>query len=170
MEIKTEQKFRTLVEKGVASSASYLGAVSASLDDKTLAEVSLTKNSYVSISQKDLKTDALKAKIAQYKDSEINNYGLVIGYTDYIITATLFTASEKKAEAKGFGANVGGKWYSKSENTSTDRTVVALYTPLKILTPVLKSNSKSSEPLANILAPAIKNSNIQSIKEFNPVE
>lgn len=62
---------------------------------------------------------------------EIENYGLIVQYTDFILTAIVFEEAEKKADAKGYGAKISGKWHNKVDNTDMDRIVVATFFPLK---------------------------------------
>lgn len=160
IDTKAELVFKDLVEKNVAAAADYLGIVSGSLDDKKKAEVTLTRNSYVSLAMTDLKQAELEKKIRAMKPEDLAHYGLVIGYTDYLLTATYFVEAGKKAEAKGFGANVGGKWYNRSEGSTTTRTVVAQYAPLRLVTPVLKSSATSAVSLQSLLDSSIENTDL----------
>lgn len=131
IDIKTELWERKLVEKNLAASASYLSFVSGSLTDKKKAEVTLIKNSVTKAKRSDIDFVSLKTKLDSIPSGEIVNYGLIVQYTDFVLAATLFEEAEKKADAKGYGAKISGKWHNKVDNKDMDRVVVATYFPLK---------------------------------------
>ena len=160
---KTEILFKNLIEKSVANSASYLGFVSGSLTDSAKAEVTLMKNSFTSISSKDIKLKELKDKISKFPNNNISDYGLIIGYTEFILTADIFSEAEKKADATGYGAKIGTKWYNKSNNFSSDKVVVALYSPLSLLLPKVQLNPMDARPLDKVLESDMKNLSLPKI-------
>ncbi|GAA3530901.1 hypothetical protein [Zobellella aerophila] len=131
IDIKTELWEQKLVEKNLAASASYLSFISGSLTDKKKAEVILIKNSVTKAKRSDIDFTSLKTKLDSIPSGEIANYGLIVQYTDFVLTATLFEEAEKKADAKGYGAKISGKWHNKVDNKDMDRVVVATFFPLK---------------------------------------
>lgn len=129
--IKTELWERKLVERNLAASTSYLSFISGSLTDKKKAEVTLIKNTVTRAKRSDIDFASLKNKLDSISSGEIANYGLIVQYTDFVLTATLFEEAERKADAKGYGAKISGKWHNKVDNMDMDRVVVATFFPLK---------------------------------------
>lgn len=166
IESKSEILFKNLIEKNVANSASYLGFVSGSLTDSSKAEITLMKNSFISISSKDIKLKELKDKVSKFPNNEINDYGLIIGYTEFILTADIFSEAAKKADATGYGAKIGTKWYNKSNNFSSDKVVVALYSPLRLLLPKIELNPMDGKSLNKILESDMNRLSLPKIDSF----
>lgn len=144
-DVKPEVQYRELVEKQLAISASYLSFVSASLSDKMKAEVSLIKNSVTKAAPRDIKVAEMKAWANGLPPEQRKNYAIIIAYTEYLWTATLFELAERKAEVAGYGANIGGSWHNKKEGLRLERTVVATVAPL---VPVITEGEKN--PTTNV--------------------
>ncbi len=47
-------------------------------------------------------------------------------YIDFVLTATLFKDFGTDGNVSGYGAKIGGKWYSKFENTLAYHRVIAI--------------------------------------------
>lgn len=165
-EVKTEMLFKDLVENNAALKSSYLGFISGSLDSKKRAEVTLIKNKVTRAKMSDLKADELKKVSASLTPEQRGNFGIIISYTDYLLTASFFTLAEKKAEASGYGANIGGSWYNKAEGLSIERSVVATYAPLRLVSPLLgwPGNTKSIE---EVIQPTLDPAALIKIDKLN---
>ncbi|OZY84531.1 hypothetical protein CBP51_15155 [Cellvibrio mixtus] len=164
IERKTELVYKNLVTKEVAAGASYLTFISTTLNAKTKAEVTITKNAFVGVSANDIDKAALREKISNFSMGELDRYGIIIGYTDYTLLANTFSEIENKTEAGGYGAKIDGKWHNRSENILVERSVVALYSPLKILVPSLAPNS--STPLKDAIKVRLDAAPLPDIKAF----
>jgi hypothetical protein len=76
----------------------------------------------------------------------------LVGYTAYVLSAQYFRSSGADAALSGYGAKIGGTWFSKSENSATEHRIVAVWAPLPF---VIESAAKAvaeSLPTATIKA------------------
>jgi hypothetical protein len=163
-EIKTEMLYRHLIERDIGGSASYLGFVTADLSDNRKAEITLIKNRVRSIKKGDLDIQALNTKIASLRPEDKDRFGIIIAYTDYLFTASFFKAAERKADASGYGAKLGGRWFNKEEGLKIERSVVATFAPLTVIPAVI--SSPSTQPLKEVIRPQLNQLQIPRIDQL----
>ena len=128
--LQGEVVFRHLIENSVAAKASYLDFVSAQLSNSTRAEVSVVKASKASMKNEDLDRARLTAELQKMPAAQRKDLGVIIGYVDFILSATLFRETESKGSASGYGAKIEGKWFNKAENAAAHHRLVAVWAPL----------------------------------------
>src|SRR3989338_294791 len=113
----TELFFKDFIENSVAVNTGWLDFLRAQVNDTVRAEVSVIKTSKVTIKNHDIDEAKLINKVANIPKEDINDYVVIIGYIDFVLTATLFKDFGTDGNVSGYGAKIGGKWYSKFENT-----------------------------------------------------
>lgn len=127
---QAEVVFKNFIENSIAVNAGWLDFLKAQVSDTVRAEVSVIKTSKVTMKNHDINRAKLKKELGKIPKETLNNYGMIIGYIDFVLTAALFKDFGTDGNLSGYGAKIGGKWYSKYENTSAHHRVVAIWSPL----------------------------------------
>jgi hypothetical protein len=84
---QAEIVFKKFIENSVAANVAWLDFVNAKLDNKVRAEVSVTKTARVTVDSSSLD----RQKLAKVPDDAHDDYGVIIGYIDFVLSASLFT-------------------------------------------------------------------------------
>jgi hypothetical protein len=126
----TEVVFKNFVENSLTVSASWLDFLKAQVDDTVRAEVSVVKTSKATIKSEHIARERLIKECGKIPSGERDKYAVIIGYVDFVLTAGLFKNFGTEGSASGYGAKIGGKWYSKHENTAAHHRVIAVWAPL----------------------------------------
>lgn len=127
---QTEVVFRSFIDNGVAVNAQWLEFVKAEVNDNTRAEVSVTKTVKVSIDSQSIDREQLLRQLRNNKIAVPASYGVIIGYVNYALSATYFKNTGASGTVSGYGAKIGGNWYSKSEHSRIQHRIVAVWSPL----------------------------------------
>ena len=127
---QTEVVFRSFVDNGVATNAQWLEFVKTEVNDNTRAEVSVIKTIKVSIDSQSIDREQLLRQLRNNKINSPKNYGVVIGYVNYALSATYFKNTGASGAVSGYGAKIGGNWFSKSEHSRVQHRIVAVWSPL----------------------------------------
>lgn len=161
----SEVVFRDFIEDSVSGSTAFLGFLSGKLNPSIKAEVTVIKVAKVTTSSASTSID--KNKLEKQKaifDSQqeeqrrnlvfspVIDRGIVLGYIDYIVTATLFKKSGVSGSASGYGAMVQGEWYSNAEKTQAQHILVAIWTPLAFVSAKVSDKDPASLEEATTLA------------------
>lgn len=162
---QTDVVFKDLIENSVAANAAWLDFLRAQLNDKVRAELSVIKTSKVTIKQQDVDKQKLTIELQKISKEERADYGLIIGYVNFVLSATLFKEFGGEAAASGYGAKIGGSWFTKFENTSAHHRVIAIWTPLPFVVDQLKQPTPSTGDLETQTSQAIKKGTL-GIKPF----
>ena len=161
---KNEIVFKDFVENSLAASASWLSFISINIVDNVKAEVSIVKSARVTTPLDSIDRGRLIEYVANLPKDERNNYGVVIGYIDYLLSASMFKKVGIDGGATGYGAKIGGSWYSNIGNNSADHRIIAIVSHLPIVmekyTSKVKSNGIEFEILTDI------DDNSQYIKQY----
>lgn len=159
--------FKNLIENGAAASAEWLTFVKATVNSSTRAEITVARAFDISISSSSIDKVALLDHTRTIKEEDKGKYGVIIGYSDYILSATYFRNSGASTAASGFGAKIDGSWYSKSENSSIQHRIVAVWAPLPYVLEAVKSPASTN--LTNSTGEAIRNGGIQ-VEQIHKVD
>jgi hypothetical protein len=127
---QTEVVFKNFIENGVAAQAQWLEFVKAEVSDTTRAEVSVTRASKVTIDSENIDKQQLVRWLTANSIAPRDDYGVIIGYTLYILSAAYFRNTGANASLAGYGAKIGGNWFSKAENSRMHHRIVAVWAPL----------------------------------------
>lgn len=138
------------IENSLALSCGWLTFLKAELNDKTRVELSIVRSGRMSIPNSAIDWQKLMMQMAQIPKEKQQDYGIVIGYVDYIVTAKLFTDAGNSSKAGAFGVTIGHTWYSKSGNTRADHRVQVVWAPISI------AEIARSQPKADLNALAVK--------------
>jgi hypothetical protein len=125
-----EVLFKDFVENTVAANAAWLDFVKGEVSDTTRAEVMVTEVSVTSVGVSSMDQAKLQAFAQQVNANERDNYGVVIGYRDFVVSASLFKEQKIGGELSGYGAKIGGRWFGKHEAMRTDHRIIAVWSPL----------------------------------------
>ncbi len=125
-----ESFFRDFMENSVVAEAEWLSFLKGRVNDSTRAEVTVTEASNASVGASSIDRDKLQEFAQEITQDQRDDYGVVIAYRDFVITATLFREQGIEGSMSGYGAKIGGKWFGKHENTSAEHRVVAVWSPL----------------------------------------
>ncbi|MBI4207137.1 MAG: hypothetical protein HY527_19110 [Betaproteobacteria bacterium] len=115
---QTDVVFKDLIENSVAAKAAWLDFLRGQLNDKVRAELSVIKTSKVTMKNADVDKQKLTAELQKIPKDERADYGLIIGYINFVLTASLFKDFGADSAASGYGAKIEGSWFTKFENTS----------------------------------------------------
>lgn len=173
---QAEIAFKNFIENSAAANAAWLGFVKAQLSDKTRAEVTVTKISKVTAESTSIDEKKLQAELKKIPSYAHDWHGIIIGYVDYVVSAAYFRHSSADGSVSGYGAKIGGNWYSKYENSSAHHRIVAVWAPLTFAADVIdKAQRKSPQPtdLMKATSEAIVSGNLnvqklQSIIRLQP--
>ena len=127
---QAEVVFKDFIENSLTANASWLSFLQAQVTDSVRAELSVVKTMKVTIKNADVDKNKLVSELRKIPVAERGNYALVIGYIDFVLSAGLFKNVGTDDSASGYGAKIGGKWYSKSENSVAQHRVIAIWSPL----------------------------------------
>ena len=163
----SEIVFKNLIENSATAKANWLDFTKASVNSNTKAEVTVAKISNVSINSNNIDKAVIISHFKDIPKSERDKYGVIIGYSDFVLSATYFRNSGAEAIASGFGAKIEGNWYSKSENSSLQHRIIAVWSPLPYVIDAIHSPAKKD--LTDSTSEAIKDGKIeiQEIQEIN---
>lgn len=142
---QTEVIFKDIIENSLAVNSSWLVFLRASLSDKVRAELSVIKTSKVTMKNEDVDKKKLTNELQRIRPQDRENYGVIIGYIDFVLSASLLKDFGTDAGASGYGAKIGGKWFSKFENTSAHHRVVAIWSPLPFVVESVSSRTPTSD-------------------------
>jgi hypothetical protein len=156
---QTEVVFRSFIDNGVAASAQWLEFVKAEVNDATRVEVAVTKSAKVTVDSQGIDKDQLLRQLRNNKISPRENYGVVIGFTNYSLAATYFRNSGASGAVSGYGAKIGGSWYSKSEHSKAHHRIVAVWSPLPFVVEAVSNRMPGD--LESITSDAIKENRIK---------
>lgn len=151
---QTEMVFKNFIENSVAANAQWLEFVKTEVSDTTRAEVSVAKTAKVTINSQSVDKAELLRQLQASQISSRDDYGVVIGYTNYVLSAAYFRNSGAGGSVSGYGAKIGGNWYSKSENSSAQHRIVAVWSPLPFVIEAVSKNV--SVDLSGVTSEAVK--------------
>ncbi len=100
------------------------------MTDTVRAEVSVVKTLKVTIKNTEIDRSKLINEGKGIPAAERGNYGVIIGYIDFVLSAGLFKDFGTEGSASGYCAKIGGVWYSRFENTAAQHRVIAIWAPL----------------------------------------
>lgn len=152
---QSEIAFKDFVENSVAANASWLEFLKTQVNDKVRAEVAVTKTAKVTIDSGSIDKTALLKELRKIPANTRAKYGVIIGYIDYMLTASLFRDSGMEGGVSGYGAKIGGNWYSKYENTKAHHRIVAVWSPLPFVLDVVETGK--NRDLVKATAEALSN-------------
>lgn len=165
----SEIVFNNLIENSATAKANWLDFTKASVNSNTKAEVTVAKISNISINSENIDRAVIVSRFKDMPKSERDKYGVIIGYSDFVLSATYFRNSGAEAIASGYGAKIEGNWYSKSENSSVQHRIIAVWSPLPFVIEAIKS--PINKDLTDSTNEAIKDGKIeiQEIQEINHI-
>ncbi len=172
---QTDVVFRNFIENSVAANAQWLEFVKTEVSDTTRAEVSVAKTSKVSIDSQSVDKPQLIKQIQANKIVPRQDFGVVIGYTTYMLSATYFKNMGASASVSGYGAKIGGNWYSKSENSAVQHKIVATWSPLPFVIETVENKvagsfvdlTAAATATGAITIPRVEK--IEILEKFNPI-
>ena len=161
-----EVVFRHLIENSLAANASYLDFVSAALSDSVRAEVSVVKAVKANMKNDDLDRTRLTAELRKVAADKRNDLGVVIGYIDFVLSATYFKHREGDGNVSGYGAQIGGKWFSKDEKTDVRHRVIAVWAPLPFVIEELGKSKNVEVDLPEAATRALKAGELTAMRKL----
>lgn len=163
---QSEIAFKNFIENSVATNAAWLDFVKGNINDKTRAEVTVAKTAKVSINNESIDKKLIINELKNIPASARADYGIIIGYSDYLLSASYFRNSGADAAASGYGAKIEGNWYSKFENSSIQHRIIAVWAPLPFVLEAI--NSQEPIDLTKSTADAIKKGEV-NIEKFQSI-
>jgi hypothetical protein len=155
---QTDVVFRSFVDNAVTANAQWLEFVKAEVNDTTRAEVSVTKTMKVSVDSQSIDKEALLRQLRNNKIASPKDYGVVVGYVNYSLSATYFKNTGASGSVSGYGAKIGGSWYSKSEHSRVQHRIVAVWSPLPFVVETITKRVPGN--LEDITTDALKKNRI----------
>ncbi len=142
---QNEVVFKDLIENSLTGNVTWLSFLQGELSNTVRAELSVIKTSKVTMKNRDLDKERLTKEIDNIPEQELDNYGVIIGYVDFVLSATKFKDIGTGAGASGYGAKINGKWFSKKESTSANHRIVAIYSSLPFVNKTLNSEAPNTD-------------------------
>lgn len=167
--LQTEVVFKDLIENSVAMNAAWLEFLRAQLNDKVRAELSVIKTSKVTMKNEDVDKEKLTSEMRKIPRQERSDYGVVIGYVDFVLSASLFKDFGTEASTSGYGAKIGGTWFTKFENTSAHHRVVAIWSPLPFVVDYVSKPAPAAIDLESATGRAIREGTVDIKRVGRPV-
>ena len=132
VKLVTEPVFEGFVDHSAVAKAEWLSAIKGQMEDRAVAEVVVTRVSVTSVEPRQIDQQRLVTEIVKRLPPEQQGrYGVVIAYIDVAITATRFQHHEIDGDFSGYGGRLGGEWYYKDQQKSTEHRLVAISAPLQ---------------------------------------
>ncbi len=162
VKLLTETVFEGFVDSSAVAKAEWLSILKLQAEDRAVAEVVVTRVSVTSVTPKEIDRDRLWREIVQKLPAvQQNRYGVIIAYIDIAITATRFQHYEVDGDVAGYGGRIGGDWYYKDKQKSTDHRLVAISAPLQFaltaFTPQpTPGQASQAKPCYELVSDAIK--------------
>ena len=162
VKLLTDTVFEGFVDSSAVAKTEWLSTVKLHGEDRAVAEVVVTRVSVTSVGPKQIDRARLMQEIVQRLPADQQSrYGVVIAYIDIAITATRFQHYEVNGDVAGYGGRIGGDWYYKDKQKTTDHRLVAISAPLQFAVTSFKPPSKSpqaspEQPYYELVSDAIK--------------
>ena len=164
VKLLTDTIFEGFVDSSAATKAEWLSTLKLNAADRAVAEVVVTRVSVTSVGPKQIDRARLLQELVQRLPADQQNrYGVVIAYIDIAITSTRFQHYEVEGDVAGYGGRIGGDWYYKDKQKSTDHRLVAISAPLQFAvaafgpqTTIEKGVPEESPPCHELVSNAIK--------------
>lgn len=159
----SELVFKDFLENSAVADAEWLDFLKGQVNDTRRAEVTVTEISTATIDISSIDKDKLQ-KFAQRIDlNSREDYGVVIGYRDFVVSASFFTEQTIEGKLSGYGAKIGGKWFGKHEGVSADHRIVAVWAPLPFTLERIVDHGDTARkmPFVTITHRALRDGNIQ---------
>lgn len=163
---QAEIAFKNFIENSAAANAAWLEFVKAEVNDKTRAEVTVTKTAKVTADSTSIDKQKLLTELTKIPASTRADYGVIIGYVDFVLAATYFRDSGANGSVSGYGAKIGGNWYSKYENSASHHRIVAIWSPLPFVLDVIDSQKSKDLSKATLEAISSGKLNIQRLQSI----
>lgn len=155
----SEVVFRELVDNSITSNSEWLTFIKATISSNTRAEVTVMRTGDVSVLSENIDKAGLIRHTMNIPKSDRDKYGIIIGYSDYLLSAAYFRNFGVSGAVSGFGAKIDGNWFSKAENASVQHRIVAVWAPLPYVLEII--NKTNTADLTKSTAEAIDQGNIQ---------
>jgi hypothetical protein len=159
-----EVLFKDIIENSLVASASWLSFLEASVNTNVKAEVSVTKTKKATIKNSDIDRGKLDTLVGRIPQNQRANYGLIIGYIDFVLSATTFKDFGAAGKGSGFGVRIDGKWYSKFETTSANHRVIAIWSPLPFIVDSMRTPAAGKVSLEELTKSGINRGVISPTK------
>ncbi len=167
----TEVAFRNFVNETAVAKTNWLNFLQGAVNQGCKAEVSVIKSAKVTAPFNAIDRAKLEDLRGMIADNEQNDYAIVIGYIDYLITASLFKDSGVDASGSGYGVKIEGKWLSKAENTNANHYLVAIWAPFPFIAKKASEAPKTEKVnLEKLTNTAIETGKIQVETPSKPLE
>ncbi|MCD9114685.1 hypothetical protein [Pseudomonas bijieensis] len=155
----SEVVFKELVDNSITINNEWLAFIKATISSNARAEVTVMRTGDVSVLSESIDKAGLINHTINIPKSERDKYGIIIGYSDYLLSAAYFRNFGVSGAASGFGAKIDGNWFSKAENASVQHRIVAVWAPLPYVLEVIKKTDTTD--LTKSTTEAINQGNIQ---------
>jgi hypothetical protein len=139
-----ELVFKKFLENSVVANAEWLSYLKGQVNDTTRAEVTVTEVSDASIDISSIDEGKLQTVVSKIPADQRDNYGIVIGYRDFALAASLFREQGIEGQISGYGAKIGGKWFGKHEDVTMDHRIVAVWCPLPFVVETVSNRIAAS--------------------------
>jgi hypothetical protein len=168
VKLLTETIFEGFVDSATAAKAEWLSTLKLQAEDRAVAEVVVTRVSVTSVGPKDVdRARLLREIVERLPPDQQNRYSVIIAYVDVAITATRFQHREVEGDVAGYGGRIGGDWYYKDKQKSTDHRLVAISAPLQFaVTSFAPATGRAphEKPCYQLVSDAIKRGALPSEK------
>jgi len=132
VKLLTDTVFEGFVDSSASAKAEWLSTLKLNATDRAVAEVVVTRVSVTSVGPTQIDRARLLQEIVQRLPADQRNrYSVVIAYVDIAITATRFQHYQVDGDVAGYGGRIGGEWYYKDKQKTTDHRLVAISAPLQ---------------------------------------
>ena len=159
----SEIAFRDFLENSVVAEAEWLTFLRGQVSDSTRAEVTVTEIADASIGISSINKDKLEAFAQTIAKDKRDDYGVVVAYRDFVVSASFFKEQAIEGNVNGYGAKIGGKWFGKHEALRADHKVIAVWSPLPFVIEKVSSSDRTirSIPLTTVTEKALKEGKIR---------
>jgi hypothetical protein len=162
VKLLTDTIFEGFVDSSAVAKAEWLSTLKLQAEDRAVAEVVVTRVSVTSVGPKDVdRARLLREIVERLPPEQQNRYSVIIAYIDVAITATRFQHREAEGDVAGYGGRIGGDWYYKEKQKSTDHRLVAISAPLQFavtsfVSPAVKGPARLDKPCYQLVKDAIR--------------
>lgn len=163
-----EIAFEEFVEDSAIANAQWLSFLKGQVNAKSKAEVLVLKSSKVTTPMISIDVDKLKKELNAIPIENHKDFGLIIGYIDCLLSASMFRDYGTEGRVSGSGAHIGATWYSKAENLNSEHRLIAIWSPLTFIARKIAEKTLPGEDIVD-LDKATKEAIIRGQLKLRPV-
>ncbi|NTU95160.1 MAG: hypothetical protein HGA52_03830 [Bacteroidales bacterium] len=139
--------YNHIISDSLVANVGFLSFIKAHANESNKVELCVNRINSVDIEQRYL--DEVKIqKNPRMKNVNPDDWGIIIGYSDYLISANIYSSKGSGGDLNAFSVNIGGNVYKKEIISEAMHRVEAIWAPIPFINQLIaaKPNGGSKGP------------------------